>query len=319
MLYLYNKKCNNENSMQLTGKDKDSKEQPEKKKTVQFEVTEPIELMKFLIEKMPGKSRNNIKSLMANNQIILNNKAVKQFDFPLQPGQVITINPHRPPKDINMKGIKLLYEDDYIIVIKKEAGLLSIATEKNDEITAYSQLSTYVKIDNPENKIFVLHRLDRETSGVMMFAKNQEVKQLLQSDWYESVMERCYVVIVEGYVEKESGTITSWLTENKNYLVFSSSVDNGGQKAVTHYKVMKTNKKYSMVEIHLETGRKNQIRVHMQDIGHSVIGDKKYGASRSPINRLGLHAYILAFKHPVTGEILRFETDIPKEFENMFK
>jgi 23S rRNA pseudouridine1911/1915/1917 synthase len=299
--------------------DKDNKVQTEKKKPAQLEVTEPIELMKFLIEKMPGKSRNNIKSLMANNQIILNNKAVKQFDFILQPGQVIEINPHRPPKDINMKGIKLLYEDDYIIVIKKEAGLLSIATEKNDELTAYSQLSEYVKIDNPANKIFVLHRLDRETSGVMMFAKNQEIKQLLQSDWYESVMERCYIVIVEGYVEQQSGTITSWLTENKNYLVFSSPVDNGGQKAVTHYKVLKATKKFSMVEIHLETGRKNQIRVHMQDIGHSVIGDKKYGAERSPINRLGLHAYILAFKHPITGEILRFETDIPKEFENLFK
>jgi 23S rRNA pseudouridine1911/1915/1917 synthase len=303
--------------MQSTGKD--IKEQPEKKKTVQLEVSESIELMKFLIEKIPGKSRNNIKSLMANNQIILNNKAVKQFDYLLHPGQVITINPHRPPKDINMKGIKLLFEDNYIIVIKKEAGLLSIATEKNDELTAYSQLSEYVKLDNPTNKIFVLHRLDRETSGVMMFAKNQEVKQLLQSDWYESVMERCYIVIVEGYVEPETGTITSWLTENKNYLVFSSTVDNGGQKAVTHYNVLKANRKYSMVEIHLETGRKNQIRVHMQDIGHSVIGDKKYGAERSPINRLGLHAYILAFKHPITGEILRFETDIPKEFVNMFK
>jgi 23S rRNA pseudouridine1911/1915/1917 synthase len=317
MLYLYFKKCIYEISMQIKGND--IKKQPEKNNPAQLEVTEPTELMKFLIEKMPGKSRNNIKSLMANNQIILNNKAVKQFDYPLQSGQVLTINPHRPPKDINMKGIKLLYEDDYIIVIKKEAGLLSIATEKNDELTAYSQLSEYVKIENPVNKIFVLHRLDRETSGVMMFAKNQEVKQLLQSDWQESVMERCYVVIVEGYVEQESGTITSWLTENKNYLVFSSSIDNGGQKAVTHYKVLKTSKKYSMVEIHLETGRKNQIRVHMQDIGHSVIGDKKYGAVRSPINRLGLHAYILAFKHPITGEILRFETDIPKEFLNMFQ
>ncbi|MCO5388226.1 MAG: RNA pseudouridine synthase [Desulfosporosinus sp.] len=164
-----------------------------------------------------------------------------------------------------------------------------------------------------------MHRLDRETSGVMMFAKSEKVQQLLQKAWKEAVLERTYVVVVEGMVTKEEGTITSWLTESKAFIMYSSRTPNDGQKAITHYRVLKKNKHYSLLEVELETGRKNQIRVHMKDIGHSVIGDKKYGATKHPIGRIGLHARVLAFKHPITGEVVRYETDIPKEFLNLFK
>ena len=151
-----------------------------------------------------------------------------------------------------------------------------------------------------------------------MFAKSEKVQQLLQNAWKEVVLERSYIAVVEGLVTQEQGTITSWLTESKAFIMYSSRTPNGGQKAVTHYQVLQKNKNYSLLEVKLETGRKNQIRVHMKDIGHSVIGDKKYGATKHPIGRLGLHARVLAFKHPITGEEVRYETDIPKEFLNLF-
>lgn len=287
-------------------------------KNTKFKVSEEMELMQFLMLKFKGKSRTAIKSMLSHKQVIVDNKINTQFNFILKPGSEVVVNSQKPQKEVKLKGLDIIYEDDHIIVIKKEAGLLSISTDKKDCVTAYGLLSEYVKEADPSNHIYVLHRLDRETSGVMMFAKNPEVKSVLQSDWQETVMERCYYVVVEGNVEKDSGTIVSWLTENKNFVVFSSPTDNGGQKAVTHYKVLQRSRSYSLVEVKLETGRKNQIRVHMQDLGHSVIGDKKYGATKNPINRLALHAYLLVFKHPITNEIMRFETSVPDEFKIIF-
>ncbi len=287
-------------------------------KQTKFKVSEPCELMSFLQLKLVGKSRTAIKSLLVHNQVSVDNRIVTQYNFMLNSGNEVTINSQKPPKEVKLKGLDIIFEDDHLIVVKKEAGLLSISTDKKGDITAYGLLSEYVKDIDPTNHIYVLHRLDRETSGIMMFAKNPEAKQVLQSDWQETVMERCYYVVVEGIVENDSGTIISWLTENKNFLVFSTPFDNGGQKAITHYKVIQRAKNYSLVEVKLETGRKNQIRVHLQDLGHSVIGDKKYGATKNPINRLGLHAYLLVFKHPYTNEIMRFETGVPDEFKRLF-
>ena len=197
---------------------------------------------------------------------------------------------------------KIIFEDAHLIVIEKRAGLLSIATETEREKTAYSLLSEHVKRAHSRNRIFVIHRLDRETSGLMMFAKNQEVQAALQGDWAESVLERTYVAVVEGQPTKPQGTVTSWLKENKSLQMISSPTPNNGQKAVTHYRLLQGGSKYSLMELTLETGRKNQIRVHMQDLGHSVVGDKKYGAANNPIRRLALHAQVLAFRHPVTEQ-----------------
>ncbi|TGE31526.1 RluA family pseudouridine synthase [Desulfosporosinus sp. Sb-LF] len=283
-----------------------------------LEVTEPAELMKFMLAEIPSKSRNELKSLLAHHQISVDGEVVTKYNHPLEIGQQLVVTWTKVLMEKQPEGLTIVFEDPHIIIVEKRAGLLSIATATEKEQTAYSILSDHVKKRDPKNKIFVLHRLDRETSGVMMFAKSEKIQQLLQNAWKDAVLERSYVVVVEGAVTKEQGTITSWLTESKAYIMYSSRTPNDGQKAVTHYKVLKKNKNYSLLEVKLETGRKNQIRVHMQDIGHSVIGDKKYGAIKHPIGRLGLHARVLAFKHPITGEEVRYETDIPKEFLNLF-
>lgn len=283
-----------------------------------LKVTEPAELMKFLLAEIPSKKRSDIKSLLVHKQISVDNEVITQFNHPLEIGQQVVVNWTKVLVEKQPQGLNIVFEDPYIIIIEKQAGLLAIATATEKEQTAYSILSEHVKKRDPKNKVFVLHRLDRDTSGVMMFAKSEKVQQLLQNAWKEAVLERIYVVVVEGLVTKEQGTVTSWLTESKAFKMYSSRTPNDGQKAVTHYQVLKKNKNYSLLEVKLETGRKNQIRVHMQDLGHSVIGDKKYGATKSPIGRLGLHARVLAFKHPITEEEVRYETDIPKEFLNLF-
>jgi 23S rRNA pseudouridine1911/1915/1917 synthase len=289
-----------------------------KEKQTCLKVTEPSELMKFLLVEIPGKSRNDIKSLLAHRQISVDNEVISQYNHPLEIGQEVVVNWTKVLIEKQPQGLNIVFEDPFIIVIEKQAGLLSIATATEKEQTAFSILSEHVKKRDPKNKIFVLHRLDRDTSGVMMFAKSEEVQQLLQNAWKETVLERSYIAVVEGPLSQAEGTITSWLTESKAFKMYSSRTPNDGQKAVTHYKVLKKNKHYSLLEVKLETGRKNQIRVHLQDIGHSVIGDKKYGATKHPIGRLGLHARVLAFRHPITGEPVRYETDIPKEFLNLF-
>lgn len=282
-------------------------------------VTETSELMKFLIEKLPDQRRNNIKSLLAHRQVQVDGQAVSQYNHPLQPGQEVVINWSLVRDEGPSHGLKIIYEDAFIIVIDKPAGLLSMASDKEKVLTAYHQLTDHVRMNNPENRIFIVHRLDRDTSGVMMFAKNEEVKRLLQDDWKEVVADRAYVAVVEGRVKNKEGTIKSWLKESKTMLMYSSNQPGDGQEAVTHYRVLQTSNDYSLLEIRLETGRKNQIRVHMKELGHPIIGDKKYGAVSNPIGRLGLHAHILSFRHPVIGEMMHFETEVPKKFSRLCK
>jgi 23S rRNA pseudouridine1911/1915/1917 synthase len=289
-----------------------------KDKQTLLKVTEGIELMKFLLAQLPGKGRNHIKLLLAHRQISVDNEVITQFNYPLEVGQQVMVNWTKVQGESGLQGLKILFEDQYLIVIEKQSGLLSIATTKEKDQTAYSILSRHVKRENPKNGIFVVHRLDKDTSGVMMFAKNQDVQQVLQKSWKEIVIERSYVLVVEGTVTKEQGTITSWLKESKTLIMYSSPVPNEGQKAITHYQVLNKNNNFSLLEVELETGRKNQIRVHMQDLGHSVAGDKKYGAIKNPINRLALHARVLTFRHPVTGQEMHFETNIPKQFLTLF-
>lgn len=289
------------------------------KRNLTFKVKEQNELMKFLIENLPNKNRNNIKSLLKNKQVLVDGAAISQFNHPLNPGQEVMITESRF-SDKDMKGIKVVYEDEYLIAVEKASGILSIATDKEREKTAYNIVKNYVKSRNPLEKLFIVHRLDRETSGVMIFAKTEEMQQILQTNWQKMVLERTYVAVVEGKVEKNSDTIISYLKENSTFVTFSSDKEiEGSKKAVTHYTVLKRNKGFSLVEANIETGRKNQIRVHMQSLGHSVVGDKKYGATTNPLGRLGLHAKSIIFKHPKTGKILSFQTGIPAKFSGMFK
>jgi 23S rRNA pseudouridine1911/1915/1917 synthase len=299
--------------------DKKSTFQPDKIKQIAAKVTEPAELMKFLIEKFPEKSRTTIKSMLSHKQITVDDLVTTQFDFPLKRGQMVFLNKEKTKEKPKFRGLRIVHEDADLIVIEKNSGLLSMASETEKNKTAYSMLSEYVKRFDPKNLIFIVHRLDRDTSGLMMFAKSKKVQELMQKAWTEAIVERSYVVVVEGIVEKPEGTITSWLKENKALVMYSSQTPEDGQKSITHYKVLKSNNQFSLLEVKLETGRKNQIRVHMKDIGHPVTGDKKYGAKLNPIGQMGLHARVLAFRHPITGKPFRFDTPVPTKFQQLFR
>ena len=287
-----------------------------KEKKTAFTVKEADTLFNFVFAKMSSMSKTAVKSLLSSRQIMVNDNFESKFDFPLKPGDRITVYCTSHKAKFTHSKVKIIHEDDHIIVIDKAAGLLSVATDKKEDLTAYKIIQGYVKKQNFQNQIFTVHRIDRETSGVLVFAKSKEVQELLQRDWQHKSHERIYDAIVEGYVEQDNGTITTWLTEDwKSKKVYSSDIENGGLKAVTHYEVIERNNGYSMLKVQLETGRKNQIRVQMQSIGHPIIGDKKYGSKINPLGRIGLHASVLGFYHPVTGKFARFESPIPKYFK----
>jgi len=282
-------------------------------------VTEAAELMPFLVANLPRQSRNNIKSLLTRGQVSIDGKIVRQYNHPLQPGQEVVVDGSPVWGKVVSQGLKILYEDSSLLVVDKPAGLLTIATDSEKENTAYHHLMDYVREKNPDNRIFIVHRLDRDTSGVIVFAKQEEVKRLFQDNWKDYMTERAYVAVVEGRMDKDGDTIRSWLLETKTKLIYSSSKPGDGLEAVTNYKVLQTSSQYSLLEIHLSTGRKNQIRVHMHDIGHPIVGDRKYGSAINPLRRLALHARVLAFEHPVSGQPMRFETEIPPQFLALFK
>jgi len=274
-------------------------------------------LLAYLFSILPNKSRKLLKAVLKDKQVAVDGTAVSQFDFPLQPGQRVDVcwqkKTYQQPH-----GLDIVYEDRELIIIDKPSGLLTIATDKEKRKTAFAILSDYVKSEDPDNKIFVIHRLDRETSGLLMFAKNETIKRQIQESWTSTIDQRTYVGVVEGEVPQQEGTIVSWLNESKAFIVYSSPNPQHGRKAITRYQKLKANKAYSLMQLNLETGRKHQIRVHMQEIGHPIIGDTKYGSSVNPLRRLGLHAQVLAFTHPRTGKPCRFETDIPDKFLRLF-
>ncbi len=286
-----------------------------KPKQSKFVVDEATTLIKFLRKQFPNKGSNKIKQLIERKVVTVNGETITYFTQPLLIKQIVIVSEQPKQEDIVFSKFKILFEDESIIVIDKKAGLLSIATQKEIEKTAYSLLSEYVKRKNIHSRIFIVHRLDKQTSGVMIFAKNQDVKIKLQQNWGEMIIERSYTVLVEGVVTPKEGTITSWLKENKMYKMYSViTPDNESQKAITNYKVDKQNCEYTLLTAKLETGRKNQIRVHFFDLGFPVVGDIKYGATHNPIKRLGLHAKLIKFTHPITNKILQFESPIPSEF-----
>lgn len=276
-------------------------------------------LLEFLIESMPQRKRTNIKELLKHNQIKVNDEVTTQFDFPLKQGDTVYVNLTREFPRFYNRRLKIVYEDDDIIVANKGYGLLSMGNDKIKDGTAYSILREYVKWVDPRNKIFIIHRLDRDTSGLIMFAKTTEAKETMQHNWNNMVLNRKYIAVVEGNVEQDNGVVRSYLAENSQYEVYSTDNPDEGQLAVTRYRVLKRRNGYSLLEVELDTGRKNQIRVHMKDIGHPIAGDRKYGAKSSPIHRLALHAQTLRFVHPVTRVGMNFETPIPASFASMVK
>lgn len=286
---------------------------------IDIPVTSPGTLLPFLIQSLKHKSRDNVKSLLHNKQVLVNGQTVTQFNHEIKPRDVITIKAERKRDGLLSRNLRIVFEDEYIIVIDKNAGLLSMASDNEKYLTAYSILSNHVKQQKPSNRIFIVHRLDRDTSGLMMFARSEKVQSHMQRDWKNNVTARSYVALVEGVVTLREGIIKSYIYESKALVMHSTHDPKKGDLAITRYRLLKSGKEYSLLEVTLETGKKNQIRLHMQEIGHSIAGDKKYGASSSPIGRLGLHASVLAFVHPVTGKEMRFESKTPAKFRRMVK
>lgn len=282
-----------------------------------YQVTEPMPLLEFLISVMPQRKRTAIKSLLAHNQVAVNGTPEKQFDTQLRPGQEVKVNLSREFKVFYNRRLKLVYEDDDIIVVNKGYGLLSMGNDKVKEGTAYTILRDYLKWQDPRNKLFIVHRLDRDTSGLMVFAKSIEAKENLQHNWNNMVLSRKYLAVVEGRPDPAEGIVKSYLAENSRYEVYSTDNPDEGQLAITRYRTLKSRNGYSLMEVELDTGRKNQIRVHMKDLGHPITGDRRYGAGSSPIHRMALHAQTLRFVHPITRKDMNFTTPTPISFSKI--
>lgn len=276
-------------------------------------VTEEGTLLPFLLETLKEQSRSSVKAMLGHGQISVNRRVTRQFDTALKPGDVVGVNYGRGQVEFKNPLLRIVWEDDDLIVVNKKEGLLSISTDRVKDRTAYHLLNEYVKQSDPRNRIYILHRLDRDTSGLMMFAKSPAIKEQLQSNWSNAITMRTYVAVVEGRPEKDTDLIVSNLTENRKMQVYVT-MEGDGKEAITRYKVLQSNAAYALLELELETGRKNQIRVQMQSIGHPIAGDTKYGAETNPARRLLLHARRLYFIHPRTGEEMRFETRIPDVF-----
>lgn len=268
-------------------------------------------LIEFLKKMFSNLSKNSVKSLLHNEKVFVNGNMTTKYNYELNVGDVVEI------REKVAKNIDIIYEDKDIIVINKPSGLLTVATEKEKNKTAYHLVMEYLKKKNKNNRIFIIHRLDKDTSGIIMFAKNERAKHLYQDNWNDIVKKRCYYAVIAGKMENKEGTIKSYLKENGN-MVYSVK-DRSGKLAITEYKVLKERKNISLLDINLKTGRKNQIRVHMKENKTPILGDLKYGEKSKLINRLALHAYKLELINPVTKKLLTFEINMPNEFKMLFK
>ena len=320
----------------------------------QYKVAHEGALLAYLFEILPQQSRTSVKNMLSKGQITLNGKPVTAFDQPLRKGDTLQILPKGVSiaratrsdarEEVEKAGVKILFEDEHYLVVDKPSGMLSVSTAHGSqaksghrEKTLYALLNAYVKInarmqrkedlltgkepDRSTAKVWIVHRLDKGTSGAVIFAKDERAKDLLQSKWKELVLERKYVAWLEGNVEKESGAVQSWLQENPKSLKMYSYPNEvkDGQLAITHYKVLQRSRHYTQVEFSLETGRKNQIRVHAADLGHPVAGDEKYGAETDPIRRLALHAQTLVFRNPYSQKTVRCLSPLPESFDRFVR
>ena len=268
------------------------------------------ELYSYLRDNL-NKSKNNIKSLLKNECIYVNDKIVTKYNYIVDVGDIITIGKKINNNDFNLK---IIYEDNDIIVIDKPSKILTISNDKEKEKTLYREVSNYLKREN--KKVFVIHRLDYDTSGIIMFAKNQKIQKLYQENWNKLAKKREYTAIVEG-ITNSHGHIESYLKMSKTLQVYSSK-NNDGLLAITDYKRIKYNDKYSLLKIHISTGRRNQIRCHMADIKHPILGDSRYQSKTNPLNRLALHANRLEIINPLTNKLMIFNSELPSEFINIF-
>ena len=282
-----------------------------------FEVKEEVTLLPFLFSSLSGLSKSEVKSMLKYKHIAIKGSAVTQFDTPLSPGDIVQVNFGRSFYKFNNPQVKVIYEDKWFVVIEKASGLLSVANDTAREKNAFHIVRDYVRHDNPDAEIYVCHRLDQYTSGILVFAKDESLMMELRSNWDFYVKERRYVCVTVNIPARPEDTIESLLTQNEHLRVHSTNDETVGRLAVTHYKVIQTRGRYALVDVEIFTGKKNQIRVHMSEMGCPIAGDMKYGAETNPVRRLMLHNYRLSFIHPVTGELMRFTLPTPSVFRKL--
>ena len=280
-----------------------------------YQVNEELPLLEWLLKNI-NQSRSKLKATLQGNGIKVEGKTVTQYDYPLKKGMRISISKSKKANLFKSRYVKIVYEDRYLVVVEKEVGILSMAAG-HSSLNVKRVLDDYFRKSGQKCRAHVVHRLDRDTSGLLIYAKDMETEQILEHNWHDIVYDRRYVAVVSGEMENDEGTVASWLKDNAAYITYSSPVDNGGKYAVTHYRVLDRTTEHSLVEYQLETGRKNQIRVHSADMGHPVCGDVKYGNGDDPLHRLCLHAYVLCFYHPVTHRPMEFSTPVPSQFKEV--
>lgn len=292
----------------------------------EYPVNKEIELLEFLYQIYRDQSRNNVKSILSKRHVAVNGLPVTQFNYKLYKGDIVQVSKEQFDRSQVVKqeakrkvNINIVYEDNDILIINKPNGLLTIESDHEKSDTAYKLVLEYMSQKDKNARCFQVHRLDKETSGLLLFTKSYELKELLTKNWNTLVKERGYVAVVEGKMPKKEGTIINWLKETDTHLMYDSKKQGEGLKAITNYQVIKETQKYSLLNITIETGRKNQIRVAMSEMGHPVVGDDKYGNPSDSLKRLGLHAQTLKFKHPITKENMSFKADIPAVFKKLFK
>ncbi|SMG32741.1 23S rRNA pseudouridine1911/1915/1917 synthase [Marivirga sericea] len=293
------------------------KSTPSNQELNSYLVQEDTELLKYLISNYPNKKKALLKQVMGGGQIRINGDVITQFNHGLKKGDEIQINWAKPSKKVKLQKLNILYEDQDLIVIEKEAGLLSVASLKEKKKNAVQILKEHMEAIDPRIKVYIIHRLEREASGILLFAKSQKIQELLQNSWEDYVIDRKYIAIVEGKIKESSHTLRNYLRSNKNNQVFIVNTPENATEAITHFNLLKQSNAYSMLEFKLETGFKNQIRVQMAHFGFPVTGDKKYTAKKNPLGRVALHANLMELKHPISGEHLKFELVPPSNFRNL--
>lgn len=282
-------------------------------KTLAFTVREEMGLLEYVMKCLDGISRNKAKSILTKGGVVVDGRVQTHHDFKVQPGNVVNISRQPRPMAVVNPHFNIVYEDQWIVIVDKEPGVLSMGVGAGS-LNMKTLLDKHFVETRQQCTAHVVHRLDCRTSGLMVYAKSTKVQQDMTDDWHNTVTDRRYVALVNGVMEQEEGRVESYLKDTKRMVVISSPTDNGGKFAVTTWRMMEHGKEHSLLELKLLTGRKNQIRVHMADIHHPVVGDGKYGSQDAPGSRMCLHAYKLSLRHPVTGEELSFETPIPPYF-----
>ena len=280
-------------------------------------VEEETTLLPFLLLRVRDKSRNTVKGLLSRRQVLVDGEVVTRFDAPLAPGQRVELLPKDSAGAAELP-FPILYEDTGLIAVDKPAGLLSMGIERERRRTAYRAVSDYVKAREPGRRIFIVHRLDRDTSGVLVFAKDEKLKRALQDNWENVVKKRGYLAAVEGTLPQREGMIRSYLHETATHLVYSGPRGRQAKEAVTRYRMVEENRGYTLAAVEIDTGRKNQIRVHMKDLGCPIAGDRQYGAQTDPMGRLALHADVLVLTDPRTRRALTLRAPLPITFRRLF-